>query len=903
MMGWMKEFNNPTVVVSTPSEKAIDDVVTELVDAGPYGQLEFLGDVLPPSGNYALWTKSDKQHHWFSSITDLADGIEVLKATHGVYYATAAFNEQAAINGNKDARTQANVTGRKCFNLDLDAGEIKLAKHGPDKVYTTQQDGLDSINSAVAQGLPIPSLVISSGEGLHVYWNLDAEVTPGVWQPTARLLGQLVEQYGIKQDYAVTTDSARILRPIGTLHENGKRVSVLSRSGKVYSQADLHRQMASLLKGGITHVSLEPLACTININADVLGAPRQDNRNRDPGLILKGCPMVRAFFDGKAQEEPEWRRVVGVLKFVRDGERLWHEGSAKDPRYIQREAQGKWDGYDKAPTLCGKSAHCKDCPNAGKISTPVQLGDVRPEAPLKPNPDNPQAVQDAVAGAGMSMVMDTDGQLHVVAVTEVEGRKIRTCMLADSQAANDAIISAAGAMGKNPSERAIETFKAKARWAARQTGESQRVYLRVAEINGVIYIDLAPGRIARVDAKGVTVVDDLADGVPLFRRGSGAGQLPNPIMPTSMTAALKFAVGLFVDQFGLTPPQALVTVVTLLEWFRTETPHPIMEAVGPAGSGKSTFADFLRWLFDPSADSGRMTVGTDSKDIGAAAQQRCILQIDNAGRFDKGLSDMLCIVSTGGTLTVRKLYCNGETADLHLRRGLIVTAVSPVCVAADLQSRVIRIELPARVGNYMAESELRASWNAVQPQMLGALYMLLSGALRELPEVRSSGEWGHRLVDFDQMGEAMVKAAGLRPGVFLEAVGQMRERMARRAVSGDIFLMALLAALRKLAANPTHTRQPSLNAVLQLKNQLAVVADDAGRIVITVRPEAMRKELPFSNDFRQQGAIPATARGMTDAIRRVQPLLSSIGVQVQELASGTRTLLRFAFDGGAINED
>lgn len=65
------------------------------------------------------------------------------------------------------------------------------------------------------------------------------------------------------------------------------------------------------------------------------------------------------------------------------------------------------------------------------------------------------------------------------------------------------------------------------------------------------------------------------------------------------------------------------------------------------------------------------------------------------GKMDKATSDMLCIVSTGGTLLVRLLYSNGETANLKLHRPVLITAVSPVCVAPDLQSRVVRIELPA----------------------------------------------------------------------------------------------------------------------------------------------------------------------------------------------------------------
>jgi hypothetical protein len=130
-------------------------------------ELGFLTEVLPSMGNYALWTKGDKQHYWFESVADLMAGVNARLDQQGVYFATAAFNEIAVANGNKGARTQANIAFLKALRLDLDAGIKKLEKHGPGAVYVTQQDALDSLESAVQAGLPAPSLVVSSGEGLH----------------------------------------------------------------------------------------------------------------------------------------------------------------------------------------------------------------------------------------------------------------------------------------------------------------------------------------------------------------------------------------------------------------------------------------------------------------------------------------------------------------------------------------------------------------------------------------------------------------------------------------------------------------------------------------------------------------------------------------------------------------
>jgi energy-coupling factor transporter ATP-binding protein EcfA2 len=638
-----------------------------------------------------------------------------------------------------------------------------------------------------------------------------------------------------------------------------------------------------------------------SINMDVLGAELQDNRTRDAGLIAKQCPMVGAFAAGEPVDEPVWRAMAGVLKFCRDGERLWHEWSSKDDRYEAGEAQRKWDLYQAGPTRCGAAPQCATCKHHAVLGSPVQLGDVPADAPVKPAQDSVQGLQGAVESGGLRPILDTAGRLNFVTVAEIDGRMVRTVMPADSEAASDAIVALASASGKIPSDKAVENFKAQLRHGARRRGEAVAVALRVAEHDSEVFVDLGPGRIARIAGSGVRLVDDVADGVPLFRRGMGAGQLPDPELFTDARAALRFASGVFVGRFALAPEQAIAAIAAILEWHRTGTPHPILEAVGPAGCGKSTFADFVLGLIDPPG-GGRVTVGTAAPDIAAAAQQRFVLPLDNAGKLDKATSDMLCIVSTGGTLLVRLLYTNGETANLMLHRPLMVTAVSPVCTAPDLQSRVVRVELHARRDGYAAESELRAGWDLLRPKMLGAIYTLLSGALRELPAVRARTGWGHRLVDFDQMGEAMMAAGAAKPGTFIAAIGKLRESMARRTASGDLFLVALLEVLRKLAPRPTHAVQPSLSAVLQMNPSLAVVKNENGQVEITSRPGALHRLLPppAPAGYVRDRGIPATERGLVDALRRVQPLLSGLGVDVSELASGTRTLLRFAFDPGSL---
>ena len=656
--------------------------------------------------------------------------------------------------------------------------------------------------------------------------------------------------------------------------------------------------------------SPKALAMALAVNGEALIQKKGDNRNRDFALIAKECPLSMAFMDGAHLTYDEWRAVIGILKFCRNGEALFHQYSVLDPSYDRDKAQRRWDGWgdDIGPTKCGKSKlHCTGCKHNGTITTPAQLADIDNdgEPAGKRGMNTQKAIETGLQTCGLSCKMDTSGALYVVKTSIVEGRTSRVLMRAESQEARDAIIAAVlDATGKVVSQAALDTCFAKLRNDAREEKAHIKIHHRVAEKDGVIYKRLRSGFNARVDATGVTFVDDAGD-VPFFMGGTNAGDLPDPVLSESPTAALSFMVSAFSGTFGLTSKDSLIMTADLLESHRPTTPYPIPEVVGPAGCEKSTVCDAIAAVIDPSGDGGRITVGAAVADIAAAAQGAHLIRMDNVAFLDTATRNVMCVVSTGGTLVVRKLYEQSATANLALHRVILINGVSPVCTASDLQERVLRFELSPRRDGFIAEGELRSSWQALLPRLQGAVLTLLAGVLRELPAVRASGQWRHRMVDFDQLGEAMVQSAGLAPGKFITAVGEMRERMARRTASGDLFLMALIKLLRDLAGKPTHTEHVDVAAVARgMTPALSVVAYGENRIRITAKPETLHQRMPLAvSGGDRSKALPATPRGLGDAIRRVQPMLSGLGINVEELTARGRSVLRFDFSEGAVDEN
>lgn len=191
--------------------------------------------LLPVTGWYCLFSVPRKEHWWTTSKEKLVYKTQCTNHEADWYFAVGSFSEQR--------RKQEFCVAKRCFYLDFDAGDKKYGRD-PEGTYPTFQAARDALYAFIrATGLT-PTFIISSGEGLHVYWALDADATPEEWQPVARALGVFAASLRLKVDRSCTTDSARVLRPIGALHNNGKHVtSLFKRVGPVWNLAEFAKRV------------------------------------------------------------------------------------------------------------------------------------------------------------------------------------------------------------------------------------------------------------------------------------------------------------------------------------------------------------------------------------------------------------------------------------------------------------------------------------------------------------------------------------------------------------------------------------------------------------------------------------------------------------------------------------
>lgn len=378
----------------------------------------FYSLLLPPVGQFVLFQNFN--HLFFDTLDELVAATEARLDTQGLYFATAAFNGEAN-------RKQSNVRVLRAHRIDIDAGEAKFAKD-PKGTYPDRGAAVRAFMDAIRAGLPKPSVIVSSGEGLHVYWALDADVAPAEWKPTALMLNAAGKALGLKIDSVCTADEARVLRPVGAVHKNGNRVEVLRTTGLVYTHSNLTASLKALLpeEAAFELATAPRRAPARSLNDDILtfkSAPASLAR------VADYCGAVAEMRDSEGNvPEPLWRAVMGVAKYCEvDGERLVHEWSTGHPGYDARATQAKFERWDTPPTTCsyfsGISEHCAGCKFNGKITTPKQLGattneSIAADKPILGNPTAdslPQSEPDGDAStfSGMSLPDDDETTVEV----------------------------------------------------------------------------------------------------------------------------------------------------------------------------------------------------------------------------------------------------------------------------------------------------------------------------------------------------------------------------------------------------------------------------------------------------------------------------------------------------------
>lgn len=219
------DISPPPIIKSTIQPVQPDIIPGLLKSRSSLKTKDFLDLILPGAGlRCIVHMHGDRKDHTFhpDNAQAAAKALELDATGKGdVYFAVAAFREAGS-------RKATNAWTVRSSLLDLDTDELKGEGKSP---YANRQEALSELERfGFELALPKP-LVVSSGYGLHVYWPMDADLTPGEWRETAHALKRACDTWGLKADHSRTTDIASLLRVPGTHNRKSpaapQRVEVL----------------------------------------------------------------------------------------------------------------------------------------------------------------------------------------------------------------------------------------------------------------------------------------------------------------------------------------------------------------------------------------------------------------------------------------------------------------------------------------------------------------------------------------------------------------------------------------------------------------------------------------------------------------------------------------------------
>lgn len=345
----------------------------------------FLEKILPDSGVYFLATPmaapyTGLKHHVYHDIVSMAKGVKLLDSQGlSVYHACASYQHSyvettdASGKTKKQYRKHDNVALVKAFWFDIDCGE--------GKPYADQVEGFNALKKFVKDTkLQLPSLIVLSGNGLHVYWTLTEALIPSYWKKCANLLKDTAHLYGLKIDDSRTSDQSSILRPAGSTHRKGDPKSVVVHTEK--PDVDFNDFYDKLLNAAKAKGYKEQKVEAPKINNEY--TTQYDNSEPiHAERIAAGCQQIAQMRDlNGVIPEPQWYDAIGVLRFCVEGREVIQEWSSGHSSYstegTDKKIQQHKDG-DFGPTTCTKfngdnPGICERCPKWGKITSPVVLG-------------------------------------------------------------------------------------------------------------------------------------------------------------------------------------------------------------------------------------------------------------------------------------------------------------------------------------------------------------------------------------------------------------------------------------------------------------------------------------------------------------------------------------------------
>lgn len=249
---------------------------------------------------------------------------------------------------------------------------------------------------------------------------------------------------------------------------------------------------------------------------------------------------------------------------------------------------------------------------------------------------------------------------------------------------------------------------------------------------------------------------------------------------------------------------SVIHQVLLLTRFISDIPSPIVYYMGDRGSAKTTSMSLDKLFVDP-ATHGIKTLPRNVDDLVIILGSQYTIAFDNVeGSLSADFANTLCMASTHGSQSKRKLYTDNELADIKLDCRLSFTGINTITNRPDFLDRCITLYLERiSLADRKVSDDVYNEFKSDLPYMLYLGFSILSKAiplhknlkLEELP----------RMADFAKWGYAIAEVLGYGGQVFLDYYADNQVELLDLMVEEDSMLTTLIQFVKEedFAGTPT----------------------------------------------------------------------------------------------------
>ena len=230
----------------------------------------------------------------------------------------------------------------------------------------------------------------------------------------------------------------------------------------------------------------------------------------------------------------------------------------------------------------------------------------------------------------------------------------------------------------------------------------------------------------------------------------------------------------------------LLLIVIYLLFFESINPtKPILLITGPKGSGKSDLSRnmgqiLFGWQYDV------VYLRDDERDFIAACVNNYLIALDNVEAKNTKLMDLIAIIATGGTASLRELHTTCNEIRVKPRVFLSMNAIDPKLRRSDIADRLLIFQLE-RIQGFRGRDAMIDSIKAELPKIWGEILSNLHYIIQQLKKSQSIPAGKFRLQDF----EVFAKRICSDPKDVEELLGKMEGLRSEYALDFDNFCLLL----------------------------------------------------------------------------------------------------------------